>query len=123
MDGKTQQVRIPALRETGPRANATPAVAAAPSEVRRYLTGLGRSAVPDGFFRSLMVVCALSIFAIVALIAYELIYRSSATLHQFGWRFFTGSAWDPVSGSFGAAPFIYGTLISSLVALVIAVHV
>ncbi len=121
MDGKIQQVRIPALTQTGPRANLAAAPDAAPSEVRRYLAGLGRSAVPDGLFRSLMVLCALSIFAIVALIAYELVYRSSATLHQFGWRFFTGSAWDPVSGSFGAAPFIYGTLVSSLVALVIAV--
>ncbi len=121
VDGKTQQVRIPVLTQSGTRESPPIAPAAAPSEVRRYLTGLGRSAAPDGLFRALMVACAVSIFAIVALIAYELISRSSLTIHQFGWHFFTRSAWDPVSGSFGAAPFIYGTLVSSLVALLIAV--
>ncbi len=121
VDGKTQNVRIPVLVQTGPRENFAPPSAAVPSEVRRYLTSLGRSAGLDGLFRALMVACALSIFAIVALIAFELVSRSSLTLHQFGWRFFTRSAWDPVSGSFGAKPFIYGTLISSLLALVIAV--
>ena len=35
--------------------------------------------------------------------------------------FFFGSAWDPVNGNFGALPFIYGTVVSSLVSLVIAV--
>jgi phosphate transport system permease protein len=49
------------------------------------------------------------------------VLQSRPSLHQFGWKFFTGSNWDPVSGDFGALPFIYGTLVSSLLALVIAV--
>jgi phosphate transport system permease protein len=68
-----------------------------------------------------MLLCALSIFAIVALIATELVLRSQLTLHKFGLSFFFKSAWDPVNGNFGAFPFIYGTLVSSFVALLIAV--
>ncbi len=75
----------------------------------------------DKAFGGLMFVCALSIFAIVALIATELVLRSSLSLKKFGVGFFYHSAWNPVTGDYGALPFIYGTLVSSLVALVIAV--
>ena len=68
-----------------------------------------------------MLLCAFSIFAIVAFIFVILVHQSSLSLHQFGWRFFTRSAWDPVSGDFGALPFIYGTVASSILALIIAV--
>jgi phosphate transport system permease protein len=68
-----------------------------------------------------MLLCALSIFAIVALIANELVMSSKLTLAKFGMKFFIGSAWDPVNENFGALPFVYGTIVSSLVALVLAV--
>jgi phosphate transport system permease protein len=68
-----------------------------------------------------MLLCALSIFGIVALIANELVMSSKLTLAKFGLKFFVGSAWDPVNEDFGALPFIYGTLVSSLVSLVLAV--
>jgi phosphate transport system permease protein len=68
-----------------------------------------------------MLLCALSIFAIVALIANELVMSSKLTLAKFGFKFFVGSAWDPVNENFGALPFVYGTIVSSLVALVLAV--
>lgn len=68
-----------------------------------------------------MLLCALSIFAIVLLILYELITRSRLSIDRFGIGFFVHSAWDPVNGNFGAMPFIYGTLVSSLVGLAIAV--
>jgi phosphate transport system permease protein len=77
--------------------------------------------VADNVFRGAMLVSALSIFGIVLLVLWELVFKSQMTLHQFGWKFFVGSDWDPVAGNFGALPFIYGTLVSSLVALVIAV--
>jgi phosphate transport system permease protein len=64
----------------------------------------------DGGFRWLMLICALSIFGIVALIAGELILRSQITISKFGLKFFFGSAWDPVNGNFGALPFIYGNV-------------
>ncbi len=80
-----------------------------------------RAAWADRGFRYLMVGCGLSIFAIVALVVMELITRSGLSIKGFGWRFFITQDWDPVSGAFGALPFVYGTLVSSLVALVLAV--
>ncbi len=95
--------------------------ASAPSSVRQFLGRRGSSAGADGFFRGLMIACALSIFAIVALIVAELVLRSQLSLKKFGFGFFVHSGWDPVSGNFGAFPFIYGTVVSSIVALIIAV--
>lgn len=77
--------------------------------------------VADNIFRGAMLVSALSIFGIVLLVLWELIQKSQMTLHQFGWKFFIGSDWDPVAGNFGALPFIYGTIVSSILALIIAV--
>ncbi len=92
-----------------------------PSAVRSYLLSRGNSALADRSFSGLMLLCALSIFAIVVLILFELISRSHLSIDKFGLGFFFGSAWDPVNGNFGALPFIYGTIVSSLVGLVIAV--
>ena len=79
------------------------------------------SRLPDELFRYAMIACGLSVAVLLGLILYELIANSGASLHQFGWNFFTGQSWDPANNVFGALPFIYGTLVSSLVALVIAV--
>lgn len=68
-----------------------------------------------------MLACSLSIIAILGLIIYELGNKSKLSIAAFGFKFFTGSTWDPVSGVFGALPFIYGTIVSSLLALLIAV--
>ena len=68
-----------------------------------------------------MALCGVAILGILGLIVYELITHSSLSWHAFGFKFFTRSDWDPVNESFGALPFIYGTLVSSLVALIIAV--
>jgi phosphate transport system permease protein len=75
----------------------------------------------DNGFRWLMLLAALVILGIVGLIFAELMQRSAMAWHAFGFHFFVGSEWDPVAGGFGALPFIYGTVVSSLVALVIAV--
>jgi phosphate transport system permease protein len=68
-----------------------------------------------------MLLCALSIFAIVLFIFGILVIHSRPSLVEFGTKFFTRQAWDPVSGDFGALPFIYGTLATSLLALCMAV--
>jgi phosphate transport system permease protein len=75
----------------------------------------------DSLFGYAMLACAVSILGLLALIVYELVVRSQLSWHAFGWSFFVGHDWDPVNESFGALPFIYGTLVSSLLALVIAV--
>ena len=91
------------------------------SAIRRHLTSRGSGAVADRIFIGLMLACALSIFAIVVFIIWILVLRSKLSLAQFGFKFFFRSAWDPVNGDFGALPFIYGTVATSLLALVMAV--
>jgi phosphate transport system permease protein len=75
----------------------------------------------DSGFQGLMTLAALVVLAIVGLVLTELLQRSSLAWQQFGIGFFFGSDWDPVSGSFGALPFIFGTVVSSFVALTIAI--
>jgi phosphate transport system permease protein len=101
-----------------------PALAAidtAPSPIRDFLRKRGSGRVADNSFAAVMLLCACSIFAIVLFIFGILVIHSRPSLVQFGWKFFTRSAWDPVSGDFGALPFIFGTLASSLLALCMAV--
>jgi phosphate transport system permease protein len=75
----------------------------------------------DGLFRAFVFVCAACIVVIVGLILYQLIAHSRESIQAFGINFLTSSEWDPVAGQFGALPFIYGTLVSALISLVIAV--
>ncbi|HUI82925.1 MAG TPA: phosphate ABC transporter permease subunit PstC [Candidatus Binatia bacterium] len=81
------------------------------------------SRVSDSFFRYIILLSAISVFAIVVLVVWELVAKSQLSLHQFGLRFFYGRNWDPVNGDFGALPFVYGTLVSSFIALLLAVPV
>ena len=52
--------------------------------------------------------------------AFELWRQSMLTIEKFGFGFWLGEIWDPVSGEFGARPFIWGTLYSSVLALLLA---
>jgi phosphate transport system permease protein len=79
------------------------------------------SRIPDAAFGVIILLTAISVFAIVVLVAWELVDKSKLSLHQFGIHFFYGHDWDPVNESFGALPFIYGTLVSSFLALLLAV--
>ncbi len=92
-----------------------------PSPIRAFLQSRGSGKAADTAFSTLMLLCAFSIIAIVLFIATILVVRSHQSLVQFGWKFFARSAWDPVSGDFGAFPFIYGTLATSFLALLMAV--
>ena len=66
-----------------------------------------------GFFALLVVLLVAGIF-------WELYRTSHLSLEKFGFRFWTGKTWDPVSGEFGALPFIWGTLYSSVLAMLIS---
>jgi phosphate transport system permease protein len=77
--------------------------------------------VADRVFFFAMLACALSVIAIVCLIVYELVTKSNLSWHAFGLKFFFRSEWDPVNDQYGALPFVYGTIVSSALALLIAV--
>ncbi len=77
----------------------------------------------DRAFKWLTLAMALTIFALVALIGYELFRGSHLSLQKFGWHFLVSSDWDPVNDVYGALPFIFGTLVSAAIALVIAVPI
>jgi phosphate transport system permease protein len=79
------------------------------------------SAVPDAVFGWAMRLCGIAVVALLALIVYELMRGSQLSWHAFGWKFLAASDWDPVEDQFGALPFIYGTVVSSLLSLIIAV--
>jgi len=85
------------------------------------LTNTGTSEIADRFFYVAMLSCGLVILVLVGLIVYELMTKSGLSWHAFGLKFFFRSEWDPVNDQFGALPFVYGTIISSVLALVIAV--
>ncbi len=97
----------------------TDATPPAARRLPRHLGASGRTA--DAAFRYAIAACSLSVIAIVALVLAELIVHSRLTLARFGFSFFVASTWDPVNGEFGALPFIYGTVVSSVLALVLAV--
>jgi phosphate transport system permease protein len=117
------QTQIPqtVVSEFSERATSVDQVAERPSAIRSFLQAKSSGRFADGAFASLMAICALSIFVIVLLIVFVLIVNSRLSIHAFGWKFFTSQIWDPVSGDFGALPFIWGTLVSSLLAVAMAV--
>ena len=79
------------------------------------------SARPDEmFFRAGTGAFALVLIVIVAGIAFELGRQSSLSIDKFGWQFWQTDVWDPVAAEFGARPFIWGTLYSAILALIIS---
>ena len=75
----------------------------------------------DRTFQFAMLACGLAVLLLVALIIYELATKGALAWHAFGWKFFFRRDWDPVNDQYGALPFVYGTIVSSVLALVIAV--
>ena len=85
------------------------------------LLKVGGSQIPDAIFHFAMLACGLCVLALVGLIIFELVTKSQLSWHAFGLKFFFQSNWDPVNDEYGALPFVYGTIVSSLLSLVIAV--
>lgn len=95
-----------------------PNAAGSPSSAVQIKPGFDAA---DGIFKFAVTACAVGILGLLVLIVYELALGSSLSWHAFGFKFFWASEWDPVNEQFGAVPFIYGTLVSSFLALLIAV--
>ena len=81
----------------------------------------GRLRDGDEIARLITLLFAASVVLITLLIVYELWQGSVLPRHKFGFAFFRTSVWDPNFEQFGALPFIFGTLVTSAVALFIAV--
>jgi len=77
----------------------------------------------DALFKGISYFFAFSVILLMALIFIVLVKESWLSLKTFGFGFLISSEWDPVSGAFGALPAIWGTLVSSLIAIIIALPI
>ena len=75
----------------------------------------------DPFAHAITLIFAASVFLMTAFLFYELWVHSSAARTKFGFGFLLSRTWNPVSGEFGALPFIYGTVLTSFLALLISI--
>jgi phosphate transport system permease protein len=100
-------------------------IRAAPSRAPVPASGAGalirRVVNGDNVAKLLVRAAALSIVLVTLALVYELWVNSALARHKFGWHFFVTSTWDPVAEQFGALPFIYGTVVTSVLALLLAV--
>ena len=86
---------------------------------RRALSPTGSAG--DAVFRGILFLSALIVLLIVASMIVAMYSNSRLSMTEFGWGFLKGREWNPVRNEFGALPFIYGTVMSSIIALLISV--
>lgn len=75
----------------------------------------------DTVFRGILFLSGLLLLIILTLMVYEMASNSLPSISHFGFGFLTSRSWIPRDEDFGALPFIYGTVMSSIIALIIAV--
>jgi len=75
----------------------------------------------DNLFRGFTFLCAGLVFLVLVVMALELAWNARLSIREFGLGFLVSSDWDPVRERFGALSSIYGTLVSTLIAMVLAV--
>ena len=97
-----------------PRSEARVPLGGARAFARRLVSG-------DQIARIIVTVAAALILLVTVLLVYELWINSYLSREKFGWHFLVTRTWDPNAGEFGALPFVYGTLVTSLLSLFIAV--
>jgi phosphate transport system permease protein len=98
---------------------ATAAVTAPPQSQARKLANLLRDG--DQIAHLVTFLFAASVFLVTVFLVYELWIHSGPSRAKFGFHFLTSKTWDPVADEFGALPFIYGTVVTSFIALIISV--
>ena len=84
------------------------------------LSGLTDKNPGDLIFENITRIFAFIVLSLVFLMAYEMIKSSMPSIQKFGLGFIIGKEWDPVLDKYGALPYIFGTLFSSLIALLIS---
>jgi phosphate transport system permease protein len=93
---------------------------AVPVEMESHRWKMEKGVSGDYIFKGVTVLFAFSILVILALMVVEMTRESLPAMARFGWRFVTGREWDAVQGSFGALPYIWGSVVSSILALLLA---
>jgi len=83
-------------------------------------TTKARTNKADLFFNGLTLVCAIAVILVMLAIGIELFRNSTLSMQEFGWKFLTDRSWNPVLKEFGAASSIYGTIVSTIIAMLIA---
>ncbi|HKI98809.1 MAG TPA: phosphate ABC transporter permease subunit PstC [bacterium] len=89
--------------------------------VRAVLGRHATQSLADTLFRAFTVACAAAVCLLMLAIVLELIRNSELSIRTFGFSFLWTDAWNPVTKQFGAASSIYGTLVSTAIALLVAV--
>src|SRR5689334_9531586 len=97
--------------------------AVAPAQVVDRARALNRLRAGDAVFRSLTLTAALIVLAILGGVGVALIDGAAPALRAFGFDFFTTQRWNPVTEKFGALAPVYGTFVTSIIAMLIAVPV
>jgi phosphate transport system permease protein len=84
---------------------------------------LGRIAMIDRVFHQLTRTSAIVVLIILGGVIVSLVHGAWPAMKTFGFGFFTSQAWNPVNDNFGALPAMYGTIVTSVIAMLIAVPV
>ncbi len=84
------------------------------------MKGNGRFAKGDAIFKGVTFLLAGSILLILLVMSFEMARESLPAISKFGWRFVTGRDWDAVQEQFGALTFLYGSVVSSILAILLA---
>jgi len=100
-----------------------PGVPSRPRGLDKKQTWIERLRKGDEIVHLITLAGAWSIIVITVLLVQHLWVYSKIARQTFGWHFLFTSTWDPVNGLFGAWPFVYGTIVTSLLALVIAIPI
>src|SRR6185295_10285642 len=114
--GRELSAVLPIAESANSEVEVAAAPAPQPARVRHASWG-------DALFENLTRFFALVVFSLLAAILISLVIGSQVTLEKYGLRFLWNAEWDPVREDFGALVPIYGTLMTSLIALLIGVPV
>jgi phosphate transport system permease protein len=82
---------------------------------------LDRQRLQDAAFRGTTQLFALGVLVLLGGVMVALAAGALPVFEKFGWRFLTSDAWNPVTENFGALPAVYGTLVTSVVAMLIGI--
>ena len=82
---------------------------------------LGNNNPGDVIFERLTLLFAVLVFLLVIFMGWEMYSHSVLSIKKFGWKFLVSTTWDPYSENFGALPMIFGTMVSSVIALLISI--